>query len=108
MPTLTDILRQTETGILIRVRARPGIKQKRTPHIVDCGDGQYALEVTVADLATSGKANKAITKTIAGLLSVKRGDVSMKSGQTSRLKVIEVCGEAEALSADLAEFLGKE
>lgn len=106
MPELTDILRVEETGLVLRVKARPGIKKKRMPQIVDCGEGVYALEVTVADQATDGKANKALLKSLAAFLGVKRNEVRIKSGETSRHKRVEVCGDPVVLKEKMKVLLG--
>lgn len=102
---LEAVLRKTNHAVLLKVRARPGIKQKRAPRVIDIGNGAFALEVTVADQATEGKANKAIISEIAKWLGLKKADASIRSGQTSRIKTVEVRGEPTDITALIASCL---
>lgn len=59
-----------------------------------------ALKIRLAAPPVDGKANAALLAYIAELLKVPKSAVSLKSGQTSRQKVVRVEGvEVEALSA---------
>lgn len=92
-----NFIQQYDGGIRLSVRARPGISKARAPQLVDIGDGKCALEITVAAEAQEGKANKAIEEATAALMGVKKKDVSIKTGQTGRLKIVEVAGDPSTL-----------
>ncbi len=58
-----------------------------------------ALKIRLAAPPVDGKANEALIKFVAATLQLPKSSVSLKSGQTSRRKVLEVSGTtAEALA----------
>ena len=68
-------------GYLLPVRAQPGAKK--------CGAvGEHggALKIAVTAPPEDGRANKAIVETLRDLLILKRSQVELFSGQTSREK----------------------
>jgi len=105
MAACTDVIQIFEDGIRLSVRARPGLSRTREIRLVDVGEGKQAIEIAVAAAAQDGKANKAIIEEIARWLGVKKRDVSLKSGQTSRLKIIEISGEPSLLTERVKTFL---
>ena len=79
---------QTPTVIGIRVTprsAKPGIGEWKT----DPG-GRPFLEVRVAAAPADGAANDEVIKLLAKALGVSKSSLSIISGQTARLKRIEV------------------
>lgn len=92
-------------GIRITVRARPGTSKARVLRIVDVGEGKSALEVTVAAAAQDGKANRSIEEALARALGVKKKDVTIKAGQTGRIKIVEIVGAADELRTRLEKIL---
>jgi len=65
--------------------AKPGIGEWK----VDPGDRPY-LEVRVSAAPADGAANEALVKLLAKTLDVPRGSILIHSGETSRLKRIDV------------------
>lgn len=105
MVDLSTALSFFEGGLRLVVRARPGLSKARPPRLVDIGEGKLAIEVTVAQAPEDGKANKAILEQIATGLAIKKNQVSLKSGQTSRIKLVEITGDGAALSAQVRAWL---
>jgi uncharacterized protein (TIGR00251 family) len=72
--------------------ARPGIGEWKT----DPG-GRPFLEVRVASAPTDGSANAEVVSLVAKALGVAKGQVRIASGETARLKRLEIpFSEAEA------------
>jgi len=92
-------------GVRLRVRAKPGTTRARKPRIVALGNGAFALELAVAAAPEDGKANKALLALLAQTLGLKTQTLSLKTGQTSRLKLIEITGSSADLTATLMRFL---
>jgi len=53
-----------------------------------------------------GAATEAVLKAVAKAFGLRRADVGLVSGLTSRTKVLELEGEERGLSVRLAELLG--
>ena len=83
-PKISQLDQET---IRFKVRVTPGAKK---PAIGGTHDG--ALKVAVTQIAENGKANQAVIKSIAKRLGTSKSRVSIVSGQTFRIKTIEVAG----------------
>lgn len=68
-------------GLLLPVRAKPGAK---VDELVDLREGTLRVRVTAAPEA--GKANEAIARLLADTLQLRRSQVALHSGASSRNK----------------------
>ncbi|OGN34855.1 MAG: hypothetical protein A3I39_03260 [Candidatus Yanofskybacteria bacterium RIFCSPLOWO2_02_FULL_47_9b] len=83
--------------ISVKVRAgakREGIERVDQP-MLDLGEANGKIEmatykVSVKEPAVDGRANEAITRTLAKHFKVARSSVRLVSGQTSRRKIFEI------------------
>lgn len=80
-------LRPDGDGLLLAVHVQPGAK--KTEVVGEHGD---ALKIRLASPPVDGKANAALVEFVAGCLGLAKSAVSLKSGQTSRRKVLAVAG----------------
>ncbi len=80
-------LSPTPTGILLRLHVQP--RAKRTAFAGAHGD---AMKLRVAAPPVDGSANQAVLAFIAEILGVPRRAVTLRSGDTSRQKVVQVDG----------------
>lgn len=78
-------LETTADCIILRLRVQPGAK--RTAVIGTLGD---QLKIAVQAPPIDGKANDALLSWLTQTLSVKRGQVSLISGQSSRDKRVSI------------------
>ncbi len=62
------------------------------------GDEPQRLVVAVAARAVDGMANRAVIDSLAQVLGVRRGDLRIVKGDTSRSKVIEVDGPSDIVA----------
>lgn len=69
-------------------------------------DGSMYLKVRVRVAPEDGKANAALVALLAKTLRVAKSQVSIAAGATSRLKMVDVSGDARMLAAQL-EALGE-
>ena len=80
--------------ITLTLHIQPGAKKTEFAGLH--GD---ALKIRLAAPPVDGKANEALIKFFAGVLRLPKSAVNLKSGQTSRRKVLEVVGTtAEAVA----------
>ena len=80
-------LRQGERQTTLTLHVQPGAKKTEVAGVH--GD---ALKIRLAAPPVDGKANAALIAFVADRLGVAKSAVSLKSGQTSRRKVLEVTG----------------
>lgn len=72
-------------GVVLLVRAQPGAKRAGI-----CGQHNGMLKVAVTQVAEKGKANAAIIEVLAEKLGLRRSQLQLLSGETSRAKRILV------------------
>lgn len=84
---MADWLRQIDGRIDLYVHAQPGAKRSEV-----AGRHGDALKIRLAAPATEGRANAALLAFVADRLGVPKGAVELRSGQTSRHKVLLVSG----------------
>jgi hypothetical protein len=89
-------------GASFSLRVSPGAARTRV-----LGEHAGALKLAVAAAPEKGKANKAVVEFLADALGVRKADVAVVSGETSRDKRIAVTGlDAKAVSDKLSALVG--
>ena len=78
---------ESSAGIVIRVQAQPGA---RRTGLIGLHAGR--LKLAVVDAPENGKANQALTVLLAELLHVRRGQIELTGGATSRQKSFRIDG----------------
>ncbi|MGA8463731.1 MAG: DUF167 domain-containing protein [Trebonia sp.] len=86
----------------ITIRVRPG-----SAHPGVGGEHDGALVVRVSARAVDGKATQAALAAVADAFGVRRGAVSLVSGASSRVKIVEIAGGDSRLLADLLAGQGR-
>ncbi len=84
-------IHQTEKGAAVQVHVVP--RASRTEIAGLHGD---ALKLRIAAPPVEGKANEEIVRFLAGILGLRKADVSIIAGQTSRRKTVLVRGMTAA------------
>ena len=85
----------------IPIRVKPG-----SPRASVGGSRAGALLVAVQPRAVSGKATEAALRAVAAALGLRRRQVTLITGATSRDKVVEVDGDPAALAPAVQRLLG--
>jgi len=89
-------LRATADGrLVLTLHIQPGAKKTEV-----AGEHGDALKLRLAAPPVDGKANAALLAFLADHLAVAKQSVVLKSGQTSRRKVVEVDGLAAEAAAE--------
>jgi uncharacterized protein len=102
---LTEALISSEDGLLLRVRVTPKSQRDEVTGVHRDADGSTALWVRVRAIPEDGKGNKAVIKTVAAALDVAKSTISIRSGETSRSKILLIAGNAAQLQARIAPRL---
>lgn len=93
---------ESKGRLVFSIRVSPGAAKTRI-----LGEHAGALKVSVAAAPEKGKANKAVIEFLADVLGVRKADVAVVSGETSRDKRVAVRGlDAKALSDRLSALAG--
>ena len=96
---MSDWLRVAADGrITLTLHIQPGAKKTEV-----AGLHGEALKIRLAAPPVDGKANEALLRFVAETLGLPKSAVSLKSGQTSRRKVLEISGATAAIVARLAQ-----
>jgi uncharacterized protein (TIGR00251 family) len=95
------VLTEHPGGWILPVRAQPGARKNGV-----LGEHGGALKVAVTAPPEDGRANQALVELLRELLGLKRSQVTLLSGQTSRDKRFLIGGlDREELQARLAVLL---
>ena len=94
---MADWLRESGGRTTLTLHIQPGAKKTEFAGLH--GD---ALKIRLAAPPVDGKANEALIRFIADTLALPKSAVCLKSGQTSRRKVLEVTGALPERVAGLA------
>lgn len=88
-------------AVRVTIRVGPGASRTRVG-----GVHGEALVVKVAARAVEGKATEAALSAVAEALGLRRRDITLVSGATSREKVIDIEGDVTQVTAKIAELRG--
>lgn len=102
---MSDAWRADDDGVTLFVRATPGAKKNEIAGIWEGPAGEARLSVKVTAPPDKGKANAAVIKLLAKALRLPKSAFVIASGETSRLKTIEIAGDAKTLSARLSTLI---
>ena len=101
---MSDWIRKSAAGVRFDVRLTPSAGADGIQGLVTDAAGAVHLKVRVTAIPENNKANAALTALIAKSLEVAKGAVTIVSGQTSRVKTIEVAGAADDLARRLEDL----
>jgi uncharacterized protein (TIGR00251 family) len=96
-----DPWRYAADGVAIALRVTPRGGQDRIDGVETLANGRSVLKVRVRVIAEGGEANRAVTELLARQLGVRKSDVMLLAGATSRLKQIAVDGDPRRLGEKL-------
>ncbi len=96
--------RETAHGLTLRVRLTPRAARDGIDGIGRLADGTVVLQARVRAVPEKGAANKALEKLLAKTAGVANSAVSVVSGTTARIKIVEIAGDPDRLKAALAEY----
>lgn len=90
--------------VIVRVRITPKSAKDTIDGVEETADGP-ALKARVRAVPADGAANAALMKLLADWLGVPKSGVALAHGGKSRLKSVEITGNAEEIEARLAARL---
>ena len=87
--------------LLLAVRITPKASRNAIGAVLDLPDGRNALAVRIAAPPVDGAANAELIGFIAKVLGVAKSTVTIRSGETGRLKIIQLNGDLAAIASAL-------
>jgi uncharacterized protein YggU (UPF0235/DUF167 family) len=96
---------QTDGGVRLRVRVKPGASRQAVLGRTLLAGGEAAVLIAVSAPPEGGKANAAVAALLAKQWGVPKTSIRVRVGAGSRSKILEVDGEAAALAIRLNAWL---
>ena len=92
-------------GLRLAVRLTPRAAHNRVDGVVIGADGRAVLQIRLTAPPVEGAANQALIAFLAKALAMRQSDVTIRSGQKGRLKIVDLAGDATTLATRLAALL---
>jgi len=89
-------------GVRLAVRLSPRGSRNAMEGVETGADGKSYLKIRLTAPPVDGAANAALIGFLADVLGVKKAAILIRSGETSRLKILQITGDAQALAHKLA------
>ena len=91
-------------GVIVTVRLTPKGGRDAIEGYETLADGRTVLKVRVRAAPHEGEANAALGRVLAKALGVPPGRVAIVAGATSRIKRVDIAGDAATLGAALEKI----
>ena len=94
--------------LFLAVRLTPRASRTALDGVRTEASGRPVLSLRVAAPPVEGAANAALTAFVAKSLGLRKAEVTLVSGETSRTKRLHLSGDPQALAARVDAWLGAE
>lgn len=84
-------------GVRLAVRLTPRASRNGIDGVVTGADGRTALQIRLTAPPVDGAANAALIDFLSEKLEMRKADISIRSGQTGRLKILQLSGDSAAI-----------
>lgn len=91
----------TPDGIRLAVRLTPRASRDAVDGVVADAEGRPLLQIRLRAPPVEGAANAALAAFLAKALDLRKSDVTILSGETARMKMLQVGGNGPDLAARL-------
>ena len=95
----------TGDGLRLAVRLTPNASRDAVEDLTADAQGRVLLGVKVAAPPVDGQANRALVKFLAKAAGIRQADVAIVRGEASRVKLLRLDGDPEALAARMQALL---
>lgn len=96
---------RTSAGLRLAVRLTPRAGADALGGLREAAPGRMCLLARVTAAPAAGAANAALVALVARSLGVPKSAVTLATGETSRLKTLEIAGDPARLAAALAALV---
>ncbi len=95
----------TQGGVRLALRLTPRASRNGVDGIADDAEGRPVLRLRLVAPPVEGAANKALIAFLAKTLSLRKTDITIRSGETSRVKILHLAGDSAAILHKLDNWL---
>ena len=92
-------------GVRLAVRVTPRASRNAVGGVAMDAEGRALMKIRLAAPPVDGAANDALIDFLAGALSLRKRDIEIRSGETGRVKILHLSGDAAAILARLEAML---
>ncbi len=96
----------TDGGVRLALRLTPRAARNGVDGIAADAEGRPLLKLRLVAPPVEGAANEALVAFLAKTLSLRKADITIRSGETSRVKILHLAGDSTALLQRLDAWLG--
>jgi uncharacterized protein (TIGR00251 family) len=94
-------------GARLAVRVTPRASRDGVDRVAAGADGKTALGVRLRSPPVDGAANEALVKFLAAELKLRKSDITIHAGATSRVKIVHIAGDGGELVAALRDWIAR-
>lgn len=94
-----------EGGVRLALRLTPRASRSGVDGVAQDGEGRTLLKLRVVAPPVDGAANEALIAFLAKTLSLRKADITIRSGETSRIKILHLAGDSATLLQRLDSWL---
>jgi uncharacterized protein (TIGR00251 family) len=95
----------TESGVRLALRLTPRASRNGVDGIVADAEGRPLLKLRLVAPPVEGAANEALIAFLAKTLALRKADIAIRSGETSRVKILHLAGDSAAILQKLDAWL---
>ena len=96
-----------EGGVRLALRLTPRAAKNGVDGVAQDGDGRPLLKLRLVAPPVEGAANEALIAFLAKTLSLRKADITIRSGETSRIKILHLAGDSATLLQKLDTWLAR-
>ncbi|HKU65233.1 MAG TPA: DUF167 family protein [Rhizomicrobium sp.] len=94
-----------EGGVRLALRLTPRASRNGVDGIMADAEGRPLLKLRLVAPPVEGAANDALIAYLAKTLSLRKADITIRSGETSRIKILHLAGDSTAILQKLDSWL---
>jgi len=93
-------------GVRLALRLTPRAARNGVDGIVSDAEGRPLLKLRLVAPPVEGAANEALIAFLAKTLALRKADITIRSGETSRVKILHLAGDSTTIVQKLDSWLG--
>ena len=94
-----------EGGVRLALRLTPRASKNRMDGVMQDSEGRPLLKLRLVAPPVEGAANEALIAFLAKALSLHKADITIRSGETGRVKILHLAGDSAVLLQRLDGWL---